>query len=148
MVLGNEADTSGGVARGSDKRAKSGNVWAVGANAGGVHGQAEVLGLVNIDSGVIEFGEAEAHGGRNPVALSRIDGPGRPTAIPRALGDFKELLPVAFSPHRFSPASLPGGRSTYSDAVKAVSVAWPFRVATSGSPFRALPNQPQEYTYT
>jgi hypothetical protein len=86
------------LARGTDEIAEYSDVGAIGADAASIHGQAEVLGKFEIDTGIIEFREAEARSGEHAVEARRINGAWRPMALPRTARQLVELLPIAFVP--------------------------------------------------
>jgi len=83
---------------GTNKVAQSGYVWAVRADAPCVHGKTELLGLVEIDSGIIEFGQTVARSRSNTIHARRINGPRRAVALPRPPCQFVKLFPIAFLP--------------------------------------------------
>jgi len=86
------------LAGGTDEIAEYSDVGAVGADAAGVHGQAEALGKFEIDSGIVEFRQAETRCGEHAVKARRINGAWRTMALPRTAGEFVKLLPIAFVP--------------------------------------------------
>lgn len=47
------------LARRADEIAQHGDVWAISADASGIHRKAEALGEIEIDAGVIKFGKTE-----------------------------------------------------------------------------------------
>src|SRR5579871_3079799 len=84
--------------RRADKIAQHGHVGAVGANAAGIHRQAEHFGLFKIDTGIVQFRKAETLRGQYAVQSSRIHGTGRTMTPPRTTSYLVELVPVAFLP--------------------------------------------------
>ena len=86
------------LARGTDEIAENGDVGAVGADATGIHRETEALGKFEIDTRIIEFGEAETSCGLHAIETRRIDGARWPMALPRTARELVELLPVAFVP--------------------------------------------------
>ena len=85
-------------AGGADEVAEDGDVGAVNANAAGIDREAELFGLFEIDTRVVEFREAETLRGQNAIEARRIDGTGRTMPFPRTPRYLVELLPVAFVP--------------------------------------------------
>ena len=58
----------------ANKVAQGGYVWPVRADAPCVDGKTELLGLVEINSGIIEFGQTVARSGSNTIHARRING--------------------------------------------------------------------------
>src|SRR5882762_8516078 len=85
-------------AGGADEVAEDGDVGAVDTDAAGIDRQAELFGLFEIDTCVVEFGKAETLRGQNAIEARRIDGTGRTMPFPRTPRYLVELLPVAFVP--------------------------------------------------
>src|SRR5271157_25539 len=86
------------LAGGADEIAQNGDVGAVGADAAGVHGEAEALGEFEVDTSIIEFGKAETRGGLHAVETRRVDRAWRAMTLPGTARQLVELLPVAFVP--------------------------------------------------
>ena len=86
------------LAGGAHEIAQNSDVGAIGADAASIHGQAEVLGKFEIDTGIIEFRKAEARSGEHAVETRRINGARRPMALPRTARQLVELFPIAFVP--------------------------------------------------
>src|SRR5579862_6189742 len=82
-------------------------VRSVHADARGIHGQPKVLGDLEIDAGIVEFGKAEPGDGQNTIHPRRCDGPRRTPPLPRALSQNEELLPIVLVPHGSQPSSSP-----------------------------------------
>src|SRR5258706_386042 len=99
-------------AGGADEVAEDGDVGAVDTDATCIDRQAELFGLFEIDTCVVQFGKAETLRGQNAIEARRIDGTGRTMTAPRTTSYLVELLPVAFlpGPHfanlRFVPSTL------------------------------------------
>ncbi len=85
-------------AGGADEIAEDGDVGAVHTDAAGIDREAELFGLFEIDTCVVEFGKAETLRGQNAIEARRIDGTGRTMPFPRTPRYLVELLPVAFLP--------------------------------------------------
>ena len=101
MVLDKRGQVSPGLyglAGRANKITEYGNVWAIGADAAGVHGQAEALGKLKIHTGIVEFRKAETRRGQHAIETRRINGARRTMALPGTARKFVELLPVAFVP--------------------------------------------------
>jgi len=90
-------------AGGADKFAQGGDVGAVGADAAGVHGEAEIFGLLDAEAGVVEFGEAVAFGRREPVAARAVHGAQRAMIVPALAHDIEEVVPISPVPHGVLP---------------------------------------------
>jgi len=90
------------LARASNKVAQHSHIGTVGADSSGVHRQTEPFGLIEIDTGVIEFGEAESLRWKHAVQARRVHGPGRTMPLPWPPRQFIKLLPIAFVPSRHS----------------------------------------------
>src|SRR5579871_3206918 len=90
------------LARAAHEIAKHGHVGAIGADASCVHRQTEAFGLIEIDTGIIEFGEAESLRWKHAVQSRRVHGPGRTMPLPWTSRQFIKLLPIAFVPSRHS----------------------------------------------
>ena len=88
------------LARGSHEIAQHGYVGAVGADASRIDRQTKPLGLIEIDSGVIELRQAETLCRQHAVQPRRIDRAGRTMPLPWPSRQFVELLPIAFVPSR------------------------------------------------
>jgi hypothetical protein len=86
------------LARGAHEIAKGSDIGAVSADASGVNGQAELFGLIEIDSGVIQFRQTVARGRSDAVHARGIDRPRRAMTLPGAARQFVKLLPIAFVP--------------------------------------------------
>jgi hypothetical protein len=86
------------LAGGAHEVAQRGDVGAVGPDASGVNGQTELLGLIEIDTGVIQFRQTVSSGRSDAVHARRIDRPRRAMTLPRAARQFVKLLPIAFVP--------------------------------------------------
>ena len=85
-------------AGGADEVAEDGDVGAVNANAAGIDREAELFGLFEIDTCVVEFRKAEPLRGQNAIEARRIDRTGRTMPFPRTPSYLVKLLPVAFMP--------------------------------------------------
>ena len=95
----NAGATSEAGAGGADVFAQRADVGAVGADAAGVHGQAEDLRLLDAQAGVVKLGEAVAFGGHEAIAVRPIER-ARRSLHPRALHhDIEEIVPVPAVPH-------------------------------------------------
>jgi len=88
--------------RRADEVAEDGDVGAVDTDASGIHRETEFFGLFEIDSRVIQFGEAKTLCRQYAVQTRRIDRAGRTVPSPRTPRYLVELLPVAFLPGRHS----------------------------------------------
>jgi len=88
------------VAGGAHEVAQDGHVGAIGANAARIHGQAEALGKIQIDAGIIQFGETETLRWQDTVDSRRIHGTRRAVPVPRPPCQLIKLLPIAFVPGR------------------------------------------------
>src|SRR6202035_2583534 len=98
------------LARSSDKITQHSHVGSVRADAARIDRQAKALGLIQIDTGIIQLGKAEALRGQNAVQSRRIDWAGRTMSLPWPSRQFIELLPIAFVPSRHSLlAAIPAG---------------------------------------
>jgi len=86
----------------ADEIAQDGNIGPVGADAPGIHGQAEALGEIEIDAGIIQFGQAETLRGQHAIYARRVHRPRRTVTLPGAARQFVKLLPIAFVPSRHS----------------------------------------------
>src|SRR5947207_12328628 len=84
----------------ADEIAQHSNVRAVGADASGVHGQAEALGKVKIHARVVQLRQAETLRGQHAIYPCRIDRPRRAVTSPGAPRQLVKLLPIAFVPSR------------------------------------------------
>ena len=71
---------------------------------GRYHRQTKPFGGIEIDAGVIEFGEAETRRRRHAVYTRGSHRARRPVPSPGVLGRLKELVPIALVPHRFPPS--------------------------------------------
>ena len=89
-----------GAAGGADEIAEDGDVGAVDTDATGIYGKAEPFGLLEVDTCVVEFGEAETLCGQDAIEARGIDRAGRTMTAPRTPRYLVELLPVAFLPGR------------------------------------------------
>ena len=76
------------------------NVWAVRADASGIHWQSQALGKIEIDARVIQFRQAESLRRQYAVQPRRIDRPRRAVTLPGPARQFIKLLPIAFVPGR------------------------------------------------
>ena len=85
-------------AGGADEVAEDGDVGAVDTDAAGIDRQAELFGLFEIDTCVVEFRKAETLRGQNAIEACRIHRAGRTMPFPRTPRYLVELLPVAFVP--------------------------------------------------
>ena len=94
-IVGAELNRAAG---GADEVAEDGDVGAVDTDAAGIDREAELFGLFEIDTCVVEFGKAETLRGQNAIEARRIDGTGRTMPFPRTPRYLIELLPVAFVP--------------------------------------------------
>ena len=94
-IVGAELNRAAG---GADEVAEDGDVGAVDTDAAGIDRQAELFGLFEIDTRVVQFGKAETLRGQNAIEARRIDGTGRTMPFPRTPRYLVELLPVAFVP--------------------------------------------------
>jgi hypothetical protein len=117
--------------------AQNGNVWAVSADAPGIHGQTETLGKLEIHTRVVQLRQAESLRGQHAIYARRIDRPRRAVTPPRAPRQLVKLFPIAFVPSRhffFDPTQ---SGSTYLSANTFASILWmrarPIRF-TSGLP--------------
>jgi len=88
--------------RRSHKVAQHGHIGPVRTNAPSIHGQAELLGLVQIDACVVQFGQAETLRGQHPIQTGRIDRAWWPMPLPGPSCQLIELLPIAFVPSSHS----------------------------------------------
>ena len=86
------------LARRADKISQHGHVGTVGANASRIDRQAEAFGKIEIDSGVIKFGETEARSWCYAIQSRRVHRPRRPMTLPGTPRQFIKLLPIAFLP--------------------------------------------------
>jgi hypothetical protein len=86
------------LAGGAHEVAQRGDIGAVRADASGVNGQTELLGLIEVHSGVIQFRQTVASGGSDAVHARGIDRPRRAMTLPGAARQFVKLLPIAFVP--------------------------------------------------
>jgi hypothetical protein len=86
------------LARRSHEIAQHGHVGSVRANASRIHGQTKSLGLIEVDTRVIQLRKAEALRGQNAVQSRRINRAGRTMSLPWPSRQFIELLPIAFVP--------------------------------------------------
>ena len=82
----------------ADKVAEDGNVGTVGTDATGVNREAELFGLLEVDSSIVEFRKAETLRGQNAIQTRRINRTRRAMTAPRATSYLVELLPIAFLP--------------------------------------------------
>src|SRR5579872_5832906 len=79
------------LARGAHEIAEDGYVRTVGADATSVDREAKALGEIEIDTGVIQFGQTEALRGQHAVNARRIDRPRRAVTLPRPARQFVKL---------------------------------------------------------
>jgi len=86
------------LAGGAHEIAEDGDVGAVGTDAASVHGQAEALGELEINAGIIKFGKAETRGGLYAIETRGIDGAWRAMTLPGTARELVELFPVSFVP--------------------------------------------------
>jgi len=84
----------------SDEITQYGNVWAVRANAPGIHGQTEPLGKIEIHTCVVQFRQTETLRRQNAIQARRIDRPRRAVTPPGAPRQLVKLFPIAFVPSR------------------------------------------------
>jgi hypothetical protein len=84
--------------RRAHKIAEHGHVRAVRSDAAGIHGQAKPLGLIEIDTGVIQLRQTKALRGQHAIQPRRIHGPRWAVTLPRPARQFIKLLPIAFVP--------------------------------------------------
>jgi hypothetical protein len=90
-------------AGGADEFAQGGNVGAVGADAAGVHGEAESFGLLDAEAGVVQFSEAVPFGGDEAIAARTVHGTQRAMVVPALAYDIEEVVPVSPVPHGVLP---------------------------------------------
>ena len=90
------------LSRAAHEIAKHSYVGTVGADSTCVDRQTEPLGLIEIDTRVIQFRQAESLRGQHAVQSGRIHRPGRTMPLPWPSRQFIELLPIAFVPSRHS----------------------------------------------
>jgi len=86
------------LARGAHKVSQHSYVGAISPDTSGVYGQAEPLGEIEIDTGIIQLRQAETLRRQNAVYARRIHRPGRTVTLPRPARQFVILLPIAFVP--------------------------------------------------
>ena len=113
-IVGAELNRAAG---GADEVAEDGDVGAVDADAAGVDRQAELFGLFEIDTRVVQFGKAETLRGQNAIEACRIHRTGRTMPFPRTPRYLVELLPVAF---------VPGLHSLLLGCVRVEALTFPF----------------------
>ncbi len=89
---------SQGVTARANEIAEAGDVRAVGADAAGIDRKAEAFCEIEIYTRVIEFGEAEARGGRDAIHARGVHGPWRAMTLPGTARQFVKLFPIAFVP--------------------------------------------------
>ncbi len=87
-----------GLARRLHEIPKHSNVWTVGTDSPRIHGQPEPLREIQINTGIIQFGKAEALSRKHAIQARRIHRPRRAVALPGAARQFVKLLPIAFVP--------------------------------------------------
>src|SRR6185437_16178489 len=88
------------LARRSHEIAQYSHVRTVGADASRVDRQTKPLGLIEIDSSVIQFRQAESLRRQHAVQSRRIHRTGRTMPLPWPSRQFVKLLPIAFMPSR------------------------------------------------
>ena len=86
----------------ADEIAQDGDVGAVGADAAGIHRQAEALGEVEINAGIVKFRQAKTLRRQDAVYARGVHRPRGTVTLPRAARQFVKLLPIAFVPSRHS----------------------------------------------
>jgi len=87
-----------GLARGAHEIPQDGDVGAVRADPPGVDGKTETLGEIEIDSGVIEFGQAKTGGRCHPIQAGWVNRARWPVTLPGTARQFVKLFPIAFVP--------------------------------------------------
>ena len=108
VYFGQKMDESEGLARGTHEVAQHGDVWPVGADTASIHRQAEAFGQIEIHTSIVEFRQAKALRGQNPVQTRRVDRARGAMSLPRTARQLVKLLPIAFVPGRhFFHAALP-----------------------------------------
>jgi hypothetical protein len=90
-------------AGGADVFAESGDVGAERADTACVNGDAEIFGLFDAETGIIEFGEAVAFRGCEPISAGHIHGARRPVRMPPLSYDVEEVVPISAVPHHILP---------------------------------------------
>jgi len=93
----------------ADKIAQDSDIGAVSADPARINGKAEALRKIQVDAGIIEFGQAESGSGQHAIQSGGIHGPRRPVPLPGAARQLVKLLPIAFVPRvhvRSIPAPL------------------------------------------
>ena len=85
-------------AGGAYEVAKDGDVGTVDTDAAGVHRETEFFGLFEIDTGIVEFGQAKTLRGQHAIQARGINRTGRAMTAPGASCYLVELLPIAFLP--------------------------------------------------
>jgi hypothetical protein len=86
------------LARRADEVTQNGYVGTVRTDSASIYRQTQSLGEIQVNAGIIEFGQAESSGGLHAIHARRINRPRRSVALPRATSQFVKLLPVAFVP--------------------------------------------------
>jgi hypothetical protein len=76
------------------------NVRPIGTDAAGVNGKAEALRLIDAQTGVVEFSEAVAFGGREAVGPGTVHRTERAAHVPSLSHDIEEIVPISTVPHR------------------------------------------------
>src|SRR5713226_7185453 len=76
------------------------DVRAIGTDAPSVDRQAEALGEIQIDTGVVQFRQAKTLRRQYAIQARGIDGTRRPVALPGTARQLVKLLPIAFVPSR------------------------------------------------
>ncbi|MGD0303193.1 MAG: hypothetical protein ABSC71_00025 [Candidatus Acidiferrales bacterium] len=86
--------------------AQRADVWAVGANATRIDRQAEQLGLLDAQTGVVEFGETITFGGHNTIAARERNRPRRTMTNTAPLHNIEEVVPITPGPHSAPPIQI------------------------------------------
>jgi hypothetical protein len=102
------------LARRSNEFAQSRNIGSVGPDAGRIDRQTQALGSLDIDSGIVEFGQAKPNRWKHTLFAARVHWTRRTMALPRAVRDREELVPIVLVPHQSLPRPRDSGRSKHS----------------------------------
>jgi hypothetical protein len=88
------------LARGTHEVSQGRNVGTISPDAPRVYWQAQAFSQIQIQSGIVQFRQAETLRRQNPIYPRRIDGPGRAMALPRPARQLIKLFPISFVPGR------------------------------------------------
>ena len=87
-----------GLAGRADKISQRRNVRTVSADSPGVHGKTQAFRQIQIQTCIVELGQAESRRRQNTIYARRVDRPRRTVTLPGPARQLVKLLPIAFVP--------------------------------------------------